>query len=92
MPMKQKNWRGMEGENRVYHEVGQIANQPAKLTGFGGECVRERAAKPKEGLGKKSALRSPTKVAATQAKVDMTSFLFFVVCKVVCFCSQVFVP
>ena len=34
-------------------EVGQIANEPAKPAGFVGEFVGERAAKPKEGLGKK---------------------------------------
>ena len=45
-------------------EFEQIANQAAKLKGFVGECVRERAVKRKEVL------------AATQAKVYMTNILF----------------
>ena len=77
----------MEGANGVYH--GSWAN--SELAGW--FCWRMSArtsGETERGFGKKA--RCPTKVAATQAKVSMTSILFYVVCKVVCFCSQVFVP
>ena len=54
------------------------------------ECANER--RNRKRVWEKSApARCPTKVTATQAKVSMTSILFYVVCKVVCFYSQVFV-
>ena len=52
-------WKGGSQTECILESV-QIANQAAKLEGFVGECVRERAVKRKE-------------VAATQAKVYMTS-------------------
>ena len=88
--MKKTTRKKMEGAKRVYH--GSWAN--SKLAG--GFCWRMSArtsGETERGFGKKSApARSPTKVLATQAKVSMTSILFYVVCKVVCFYSQVFVP
>ena len=80
----------MEGANRVYH--GSWANSELTCQ-VGGFCWRIRSrtsGETERGFGKKA--RSPANVAATQAKVSMTSILFYVVCKVVCFCSQEFVP
>ena len=51
--------RGGGGDQTVcILEFEQIANQAAKLEGFVGECVRERAVKRKEVLEKKGTPRA----------------------------------